>query len=311
MGRKRNAQQDDESISLLAIDQYMRNLRWSPRLTQQEEIELFHIVELGRVEQMKAVPDCQMLALAKQARDTLAEGYQGLVVTIAKTFRRSCTSMELLDLVQEGNIGLLYAVERYRRDEERGFVPIASLCIRRSILEGLHDRDRMVRVPKHVRKEVVAMLHEKRQLEEYLGTEPTVQQIAQKMQISVEHIYELLEWAAWKVESLEHILEEDGEDREAECESPFASSSAQEAIQSSSTANSVRQTLDRVLSPRQREVIRLRYGLDEDGYARTQREVGSLLGIRQTGVSSVEGRAMVCLRREFSVPISDQCGDVA
>src|SRR5260221_12052888 len=104
--------------------------------------------------------------------------------------------MEPLDLIQEGNIGLLSAVERYQPDVERSFVVIASMCIRHRMIEALHDRDRMVRVPKHVTREAAWMLDEKRQLTEYLGTEPDAAQIAHNMAVPVERVYELCEWSS-------------------------------------------------------------------------------------------------------------------
>ncbi len=143
----------------------------------------------------------------------------------------------------------------------------------------------MIRVPRCFLQDIAWMLTEKRQLEDYLGTEPTVPQLAEKMGLRVERVYELLEWSSRKVESLEHLIE----DAEEDDEPGFVS----------------------VLPARQREVIRLRYGLDEFGFARTQDEVGAVLGIQQSSVSSSEGRAKAKLRVAFTPFVMNEEGKVA
>lgn len=303
--------QDTRDVSLLAFDQYMRFLRWSPQLTPEHEAHLFAQLSQGRCEQEKMVPNQQVIAQARQARDRLVEGFQGLVICIAKTFRRRCTSTEPLDLIQEGNIGLLYALEHYHPDDRQSFVPIASLCIRHRMTHLLQEYDRMIRVPRCFLQDIAWMLAEKRQLEDYLGTEPTVPQLAEKMSLRVERVYELIEWSSRKVESLEHLIEDAEEDDEPGFVSVFASSSGEPTAHHETLERVVHEVLEAALPARQREVIRLRYGLDEFGFARTQDEVGAVLGIQQSSVSSAEGRAKARLRAAFTSFVMDEEGKVA
>src|SRR5436309_3362879 len=102
--------QDDQHVSLLALDQYMRLVKWTPELTLEEEGQLLERVEPGKQEQLKPYPDRLVLEEAKQAYDRLVAGFQPLVIHIASTYRYRVRSIELMDLIQEGNIGLLQAI---------------------------------------------------------------------------------------------------------------------------------------------------------------------------------------------------------
>src|SRR6266516_6755738 len=112
-------QEDSREVSLLAIDQYMRGLRWSERLTQEEEVQMIQRVERGKAERGKACPNQWVLSLAKHARERLIEGYQPYVVTVARKLVFRCRGMELLDLIQEGNLGPMEAIEAH--DPSKGY----------------------------------------------------------------------------------------------------------------------------------------------------------------------------------------------
>src|SRR5437868_10600874 len=114
-----NSSEEEREVSLLAIDQYMRQVRWTPDLTLQEEEELVERIARGKAEQQKACPNQVVMAEARQARDRLVEGYQRLVVYIARQYTYRFGSMELLDLVQEGNLGLLHAIDYH--DASKGY----------------------------------------------------------------------------------------------------------------------------------------------------------------------------------------------
>src|SRR5437016_8960153 len=117
MSKKKKQDQDDRGVSLLAIDQYMRLVKQIPRLSSEEETYLFEWVEQGRAEQVQPLPDKHILERARLARDRLVLGYQHFVIYTAKKYRRSCYSMELLDLISEGNLGLLRALAYHRSGE--------------------------------------------------------------------------------------------------------------------------------------------------------------------------------------------------
>src|SRR5579864_6042019 len=128
--------QDDEHASLLAVDQYFRWLHWSPALPQEEETRLIEVIERGKHEQRRVSPDAQVLAAAKEARDRLVESFQGLVIHIAYQMIYRFQHLELLDVIQEGNLGLLRAIEE--NDPKKGY-PLRSLagaCIRYAISDA-------------------------------------------------------------------------------------------------------------------------------------------------------------------------------
>jgi RNA polymerase primary sigma factor len=104
---------DDSDVSLMALDQYMRQLRGMCPLTDEEEKRLVQCVERGRAEAFQVWPDKQVLEEAKQARDRLIEGFLRLVVCLARQYVGVCRGMDLLDVVQEGNEGLLKAIDRH------------------------------------------------------------------------------------------------------------------------------------------------------------------------------------------------------
>jgi DNA-directed RNA polymerase sigma subunit (sigma70/sigma32) len=104
---------EEREISLMAIDQYLRQVRWTAPLPDEEEARLMAYVERGKAEYVKSCPDEQVLADAKRARDRLVEGYQRLVMYLARRFLYYARRLELSDLIQEGNLGLMEAIERH------------------------------------------------------------------------------------------------------------------------------------------------------------------------------------------------------
>lgn len=106
-------------LPLGALEQYLREVNAIPRLSDEEEGQLLLHAEAGKAEQAKSYPDDGMLALARSARTRLVEGYQTLVIGLAKRYLRFCKELELLDLVQEGNLGLLQALDTYNPHIER------------------------------------------------------------------------------------------------------------------------------------------------------------------------------------------------
>ncbi len=103
---KKKHDQNDQDVSLMAHDQYMHVVRWTPPLPTEEEVVLFQLIERGKAEYMQSSPDQQILQEAQQARDRLVAGFQGFVIHIAKQYCRYARGLELLDLIQEGNLGV-------------------------------------------------------------------------------------------------------------------------------------------------------------------------------------------------------------
>jgi RNA polymerase primary sigma factor len=265
----------------------MRLVKQIPRLTSEEEVCLFQWVERGRAEQLSACPDERILEQARLARDRLVEGYQHFVIYTAKKYRRSSQRMELLDLISEGNLGLLRALDYHTPGEGYSLVTLIGRCVHQAIIEGLYSREPMVRLPKDVARDVVWLRQEQRQLEDYLGGELTVEQLAGQMKLSVAQVHDLVQWSAHQqVSSLQAIIGESEEDefrlmgvRES---SPSGDQSRQVMLE-----HAVRQAVEQ-LPARQREVIRLHYGLDGETDGRDWKEVSALVGLCVNSASASE-----------------------
>jgi RNA polymerase primary sigma factor len=255
--------QDDRDISLMAHDQYMRLVNWTPRLSDEEIIQLLQRVARGKAEQMKACPDSQVLAQAKEARDHLVVGLQRLVMCMAQRCHRRSQRMELLDLIQEGNVGLLHAIERHEPQRDREFIGFASISIRQALWQAVIDRSELIRLPENIGRVVSKAYKVERQLVITLGRDPCPAEVAQEMGIEEQTLHEALacEQQRRSMKSLQGLLrEEDAEDQHR-----FVS--LFEAWVEGDKARRVRveQAVEEAmmtLSRRERDVIRMRYGLD-------------------------------------------------
>ena len=278
---------DEQDVSLMASDQYMRFVKWAARLSEQEERQFLQCVELGQRERMKPCPDMQVLSEAKEARDRLVEAYQPLVVSIARRLVGSARSMELTDLAQEGTIGLLHAVDHYDARHGASFAGFAAAYIRGCILAALRDRDGMVRVFKHIQEMVSRIRRVEARLSSRLQRAASLEEVAQEMQLPVHYVREHLESAqcAKGVLSLQDLLRE-GEAEESEAfVSVFEASVQHEAARRQELEQAVEHALNTALTARQREAIRLRYGFD--GEAHSLRGTAQVLGVK--GPSAVCG----------------------
>ncbi len=267
----------DYGVSLGALDQYMREVSWTPRLTNEEEVQLLQCLETG--------VDVQ------QARDRLVEGYQPLLIGLAKRFVRHCQRMELLDLVQEGNIGLLQALEKY--DVCKGgssFRTFAFAWVRGTMLTALWQQEATMRLPAQKVRAIRQMHATNTRLLALLGREPTLAETAKEMGMREWDVRELVVLQEQEVVSLHLTLDEDGETSLADLiADPAASGFADEGF------SSVEDILEQ-LTERERVVITLRYGF-KDGQAYTQQQVADLLNVPLSTVQMVDRRAKMRLRR--------------
>jgi RNA polymerase primary sigma factor len=254
--------QDERDVSLMALDQYMRAVRWTESLTEEEEATLLRRVERGKRERLQPCPNQWVLSLAKHARDRLAEGYQPFVIAVAKKYRWLSESMVLEDLIQEGNIGLLEAIEANDPSKGLPLRMLAARCIGHAIWRALRRCDRLVHVPERSLDALARLRQVKRRLVLRLDREPTGEELAAEMGVSVRQVRDLLALhEQGRVESLQGLLrEEDAEDRH-DFVGLFEAAVMAETARQHELEQAVQQALEMVLTRRQREVVSLHYGL--------------------------------------------------
>ena len=254
---------------------YLKEIGRVPLLTPEEEIELAIKIAEGDV----------------QAKKRLSEANLRLVVSIAKRYLGR--GMQFLDLIQEGNLGLIKAVEKFDYTKGFKFSTYATWWIRQAITRAIADQARTIRIPVHmvetinkVKKVSTQILHEK-------GHEPSSEEIAEKLDISVEKVREIVRVAQEPV-SLETPIgeEEDSHlgDFIPDSDTPAPADEASHAL--------LKEQLEEVLStltPREAKVLRLRFGL-EDGKSRTLEEVGSEFKVTRERIRQIEAKALRKLR---------------
>jgi RNA polymerase sigma factor (sigma-70 family) len=302
---------EDSHVSLMALDQYMRQLRGICPLTDEEEKRLVLCVERGRAEASQVWPDKRVLEEAKQARDRLIEGFLRLVVCIARRYVGVCRGMDLLDVVQEGNEGLLKAIDRHESGKGYPLVAYVSRYVRGAILTALYRRDGMVRIDGVTLQTLRQLRLAEGRLVAALGREPHIQEIASEMGVGVDKVVDLLEVRERKqVASLQGILAEERDEDEYRFVSLFAEAVAADRAHQQELEDALQDALETALTQRQREVVQLRYGLEAQNHrGQSQQEVASRLGVTREGVRNIERSAKGRLSARFR-PVM-QCGQVS
>ena len=287
MGTPVNDRYEDElqpDVSLLAIDQYIRAVRWSQFLTREEETVL-----LERLLRAKQHPgNAWYVSLAKDARERLVVSYQGLVLFFARKYVCHFRTMDLLDVVQEGTIGLLQAIDDVKSVFPPEFYAFASTCIMRAIFRALRLSDNLMHIPANIVEALFALNRVRYQLSLKLDREPSVQELACALQKSPEKVSELLEVRKrYVVASLHALFREE----RAEDTYHFAPLHAPEEYHERTQMQFlVQEAIQAVLTPRQRQYIMLRYGFD-GGQSLSYRQVANILGVRCDAVHQSEKSA--------------------
>ncbi len=291
--------QNDQHVSLLALDQYMRLVKWTPELTLEEEEQLLERVERGKQEQVKSCPDGQVLAEAKQACDRLVAGFQPLVIHIANGYKYRARSMDLMDLIQEGNLGLLQAIDGNDTSKGYSLAGLAGRCIRDAILQALYYRDRQVRFSMRTEQALAHLSYMQSQLALSLGRDPSLEELVAAFSLDREKVEELLALSEQgQVESLHLLLDEDEQEERSDFVTLFGAAVVAEDARQVQLAEAVHQAVEAALSINEREVLCLRYGFD--GACHLQREAAVVLGMMPNSIQRIERRAKARLCEQLA-----------
>ena len=256
---------------------YLREIGQIPLLSEEEEKELGKRIAAGDV----------------SARRRLEEGNLRLVVSLAKHY--TGRGVQLMDLIQEGNMGLMRAAEKYDHTKENRFSTYAAWWIKEAMQRAIDQQSREIRVPVHVAENMKKVQKVSKELQQELGREPLPKEIAEKIPGKTEKdIKDILSYLQSPV-SLETPVGEEGENSLGDMVEDRTEATPEEAMDSLVRKEEVSELLDS-LSDRERQVIRLRYGL-EDGKTHTLEEIGNTLNVTRERVRQIEARAMEKLRK--------------
>ncbi len=321
-GRRAAEQTDADGVGYGAIEyagadltrRYLREIGRVPLLSAADEVALARAIEAGVLAEERialrgrADPDFDDLAelarIGRESKSKLVESNLRLVVSVARRYTRR--GLVLLDLVQEGNLGLMRAVERF--DYARGFKfsTYATWWIRQAISRAVAEQGRTIRLPVHVFDDLNRLLRVRRSMFQAQSREPTVDELAGATSMSPDRVAELLAYADEPV-SLQSPVGEAGDILLGDFVEDTDAADPDELVAQMMLRDQVEQVLDG-LSERERAVVRLRYGL-HDGRARTLEEVGREFGVTRERVRQIEHRTLAKLRRaEWAGELRDYLG---
>jgi RNA polymerase primary sigma factor len=268
-------QKIDPSFVTDPVKLYLREIAHAPLLNHQQEIELAKRVEASDLE----------------AVQTFVRSNLRLVVSIAKKYVGR--GLSLLDLIQEGNLGLIRAVQKYDWRTGFRFSTYATWWIRQAITRAIADQSRTIRLPVHMGDAVSRFRGTVQELNQTLGRRPKVEEIANHMGVPTEKVEQIMS-AAQRTLSLETPVGEEDEARLGDLIADEGATSPEQAASEGLLREDVEQVL-KLLSDRERKVLRLRFGL-ENGHQHTLAEVGEEMGISRERVRQIEGQALHKLR---------------
>jgi RNA polymerase primary sigma factor len=262
----------DDSVRL-----YLREIGKIPLLTSPEELALAQRVVAGD----------------KDAKDKMAEANMRLVVSIAK--RYVGRGLDLLDLIQEGNTGLLRAVEKFDPDKGFKFSTYATWWIRQAITRAIADQARTIRIPVHMVETINKLLRTQRRLTQELNREPTNEEIATEMEIEVDKVEHIMK-IKQDISSLDASVRDDEEDSVL---GDFIEDEDTVSPEESATSQLLKEHVKDMLgalTEREQKILKLRFGL-EDGKSHTLEEVGQEFNVTRERIRQIEAKALAKLRK--------------
>jgi RNA polymerase primary sigma factor len=275
------------------VRMYLREIGRVPLLSAEEEVRLAKRMERGRIELLKPVGDrdYRFVDDGEEAQRRLTEANLRLVVSVAKKYIGR--GMSLLDLIQEGNIGLIRAVEKFDYTKGYKFSTYATWWIRQAITRAIADQARTIRIPVHMVETINRLIRISRRLLQELGREPTSEEIAEQMEISPEKVREIIKVSQEPV-SLETPIGEEDDSHLGDFIEDHTALAPADAASHQLLKEQVEDVLDS-LTERERKVLQLRFGLD-DGRSRTLEEVGKEFHVTRERIRQIEAKALRKLR---------------
>ncbi len=261
----------DDSVRL-----YLREIGKIPLIKAEDEVALAKRIEKGD----------------KAAKDALAEANMRLVVSIAKKYIGR--GLDLLDLIQEGNTGLLRAVEKFDYTKGFKFSTYATWWIRQAITRAIADQARVIRIPVHMFETINKLIRLQRRMTQELGREPTSEELGKEMEMDVEKVNHILK-ISQDTTSLDAAVGEDEDSSLGDFIQDEDSVSPEEAATYELLKEHINETLD-LLTPREQKILRMRFGL-EDGRMHTLEEVGQEFGVTRERIRQIEAKALTKLRK--------------
>lgn len=268
----------DDSVRL-----YLREIGKIPLLKGDEELELAKKVVAGD----------------KRAKDKMAEANMRLVVSIAK--RYSGRGLDFLDLIQEGNTGLLRAVEKFDPDKGFKFSTYATWWIRQAITRAIADQARVIRIPVHMVETINKLLRTQRRMTQELNREPTIDELAKELEMEPEKVEYVMK-IKQDIHSLDAGVGRDGEDEDSVL-GDFVEDEETTSPSDSAAEQLLKEQIQEILSSlsdREQKIIKMRFGL-EDGKNHTLEEVGQEFAVTRERIRQIEAKALAKLRKNKDV----------
>jgi RNA polymerase sigma factor, sigma-70 family len=280
-----------------SLHMYLREIGRAPLLTAAEEVRLAQWMERGKIERLRAerleiAPNRMIIDHGKEGQRRLIEANLRLVVSVAKKYVGR--GMSLQDLIQEGNTGLMAAVEKFDYTKGYKFSTYATWWIRQSITRAIANQSRTIRLPVHLAETVNRMIKVNRRLLQELGREPTPREVADQMGVSVEKVIELMKVSQTPV-SLETPVSEDNENRLGDFVEDQTTLTPTEGADNQMLKEQITKVLES-LTERERQVIQLRFGFI-DGQGRSLEEVGKAFHVTRERARQIEAKALKKLRQ--------------
>jgi RNA polymerase primary sigma factor len=298
--------EDERGVSADLVRAYLNGIGRTKLLTAAEEVDLSKRIEAGLFAEERLTnaeesgteldprlrADLRTIATeGKAAKDRLLEANLRLVVSIAK--RYTGRGMAFLDLIQEGNLGLIRAVEKFDYTKGYKFSTYATWWIRQAITRAMADQARTIRIPVHMVEVINKLGRIQRELLQDLGREPTPEELAKEMDITPEKVLEIQQYAREPI-SLDQTIGDEGDSQLGDFIEDSEAVVAVDAVSFSLLQDQLQQVLQ-TLSEREAGVVRLRFGLT-DGQPRTLDEIGQVYGVTRERIRQIESKTMSKLR---------------